>query len=62
MPVARCYELALKISRRPRGEWIELIKEIRMQCPHSDCTANNCQEVCRTWLRAQWRKKRPSTK
>lgn len=62
MPVARCYELALKISQRPRGEWIELIKEVRTQCPHSDCTATNCQEVCRTWLRGQWRQKRPSTK
>lgn len=55
MTISRCLDQALQIGRLPRREWAEQIEKISTVCPHSDCTKSNCQEVCRDWLRMQWR-------
>lgn len=55
MTIARCYGLALKIAEHDRRKWPSLLEEVTTQCKHTDCTANNCREVCKAWLRMQWR-------
>jgi len=55
MTVSRCLGEAIAITARPRGEWPELIEKIQDKCTHTDCTATNCREVCKEWLRMQWR-------
>lgn len=55
MTIARCYGLAMKIALKDRREWPLLIEEISTECQYDDCTTKNCQQVCKEWLRMQWR-------
>jgi len=55
MTTARCFGEAMKIAAHNRRKWPELLEKVRTICPHQDCSATDCQEVCKQWLRMQWR-------
>jgi len=55
MTVAHCFSKALQIAQHNRRDWPLMVEKLPTECNNADCTTKNCREVCKTWLRMQWR-------
>lgn len=53
--ISHCLGQALHIAKHDRREWAPLVEKLPTECNHADCSVKNCQQVCKTWLRMQWR-------